>query len=174
MSHLSPSRSLSPSLSVLSKSNHLLFSLLFIILHYILLPSPDPYYEPKISRDICRPAERKTASKEKDDIFFTLRNLSWWLLQSATESFWQKLLRIGKQAYGDEEIASENSCTVKVIQFDQGYMYCFGIVTVAAVKVQIYKSFLDNKRKMSSSPNISLRIKYHWWFKGKIRLGKVP
>lgn len=131
--------SLSLSLSVLSKSNHLLFFPPFLLSFTTSysLPSPDPYYVPKISCDICRPAERKTASKEKDDIFFTLRNLSWWLLQSATESFWQKLWRIGKRAYGDEELASENSCTVKVIQFDQGYMYCFGIVTVAAVKVQI-------------------------------------
>lgn len=34
------------------------------------VPSPDPYHEPKISRDIYKPAESKTASKEKADIFF--------------------------------------------------------------------------------------------------------
>lgn len=92
------------SLSVLSKSNHLLFSFPFSLSFTTSysVPSPNPYHEPKISYDICRPAERKTASKEKTDIFFTLRSLSWWLWQSATESFWQKHLRILKRAYGNE------------------------------------------------------------------------
>lgn len=144
---LTPSLPLSASLSlsVLSKPNHLLFFPPFLLSFTTAysLPSPDPYYEPKISLDICRPAERKTAPKEKDDTFFTLRSLSWWLLELATESLWQKLLRIGKRAYGDEELTSENSCKVKVIQFDQGYMYCFGIITVAPVKVQNDKRFWD-------------------------------
>lgn len=153
---------LPPSPSVLSKSNHLLFSLLFYYpsLHLTCFHHPILTTSQRLAATFAGQLKGRQHPRRKMTYFFTLRNLSWWLLRSATESFWQKLLRIGKRAYGDEELATENSCTVKVIQFDQGYMYCFGIVTVAAVKVQIYKSFLYNKRKMSSSPNISLRTKY--------------
>lgn len=79
------------------------------------VPSPDPFHEPKISRDIYRPAERKTTSKQKADIFFTLRSLSWWLLHSVTESFWQKILWFVNKHMAARPFTSADSCRVKVI-----------------------------------------------------------
>lgn len=77
--------------------------------------SPDPYHEPKISHDIYRPAERKTGSKEKADIFFTLRSLSRWLLRSVTERFWRNILWFVSEHMAARPFALADSCKLKVI-----------------------------------------------------------